>query len=408
LAVNLTEPEAHLLRAVPGVTLATGAAAIKAVDRDDLTLVCLAPEAAVAGVFTQSTFRAAPVILAESCMASGRVRALLINSGNANAATGPAGLDDARLLCRAAEQSLGVDAGTVMPFSTGVIGERLPVESMEPVVRDLAAGLKAENWLTAARAIMTTDTVAKVLSREITIDGVAVTVTGMAKGAGMMKPDMATMLAFVCCDAEVDSGCLDALTREVADGSFNRITVDGDTSTNDAFIVVATGQAQHVRITDPASSRAQVLKAGLLEVSRELAQGIVRDAEGATKFVTVHVGGGRDESECLQVAYSVAESPLVKTALFASDPNWGRLAMAIGRAGIPDLDSSRVDLYFDSVPVMAAGVMASGYSEDAGAEILALDEFTIRIELSRGEAQTVLWTSDLSYDYVRINSEYRT
>jgi glutamate N-acetyltransferase/amino-acid N-acetyltransferase len=408
LAVNLTEPEAHLLRAVPGVTLATGAAAIKAVDRDDLTLVCLAPEATVAGVFTQSTFRAAPVILAESCMASGRVRALLINSGNANAATGSAGLDDARLLCRVAEKSLGLDSGTVMPFSTGVIGERLPVESMEPVIRDLRAGLEAGNWLSAARAIMTTDTVAKVLSREITIDGVPVTVTGMAKGAGMMKPDMATMLAFVCCDAKVATDCLDSLTREVADGSFNRITVDGDTSTNDAFIVVATGQAEHALVTDPASSQAQVLKAVLLEVSRELAQGIVRDAEGATKFVTIRVGGGRDESECLQVAYTVAESPLVKTALFASDPNWGRFAMAIGRSGIPDLDSSRVDVYFDSVPVMVAGVMAPDYSEDAGAEILARDEFTVRIDLSRGEAQTVLWTSDLSYDYVRINSEYRT
>ena len=408
MAVNLTEPEAHLLRAVPGVTLATGAAAIKTADRDDLTLVCLAPEAAVAGVFTRSAFRAAPVILAESCLASGRVRGLLINSGNANAATGSAGLDDARSLCQAAEQALGVDAGTVMPFSTGVIGERLPVESMVPVIGDLGAGLEAGNWLSAARAIMTTDTVAKVLSREMTIDGVAVTITGMAKGAGMMKPDMATMLAFVCCDARIEPGCLDTLTREVADGSFNRITVDGDTSTNDAFVVVATGQAEHSLITDPTSVQARDLKLALLEVSRELAQSIVRDAEGATKFVTVRVVGGRNESECLQVAYTVAESPLVKTALFASDPNWGRLAMAIGRAGILDLDSSQVDVYFDSVPVMAAGVMAVDYSEAAGAEILARDEFTIRIDLSRGEAQTAVWTSDLSYDYVRINSEYRT
>ncbi|MFV2089031.1 MAG: bifunctional glutamate N-acetyltransferase/amino-acid acetyltransferase ArgJ [Pseudomonadales bacterium] len=406
MAVNLSEP--GKLSAVPGVELATGAAAIKAADRDDVTLVSFVDSTTIGGVFTQSSFRAAPVIMAESNIELGGVRALLINSGNANAATGEAGLDDARILCQAAADSLGLDITAIAPFSTGVIGERLPLEKMDPVVRNLAAAREADNWLAAARAIMTTDTVAKVISRTTTIAGALVTITGMAKGAGMIKPDMATLLAFVCCDAVVEQDCLGSLTREVVAASFNRITVDGDTSTNDAFVVAATGLADHPRIEDPHSREGRALKSALLEVSRELAQRIVRDAEGATKFVTVRVGGGRDEAECLEVAYTIAESPLVKTALFASDPNWGRLAMAIGRARVRQLDSNGVDAYFDSVQVMAAGVMAPNYLEAAGAEVLARDEFTIRVELSRGEAQAEIWTSDLSYDYVRINAEYRT
>jgi glutamate N-acetyltransferase/amino-acid N-acetyltransferase len=392
---------------VPGMRAAGVHCGIKHADLD-LALLLSDTPASVAGVFTRSTVVGAPVELCRERVRRGTARAIAVNSGISNVAMGKRGLRDAESMAAAAARSLGVAAEDVLVASTGVIGEPLPMRKIRAGVAQAAAVLAPGGLPAAARAIMTTDTVAKVLSREITIDGVSVTVTGMAKGAGMMKPDMATMLAFVCCDAKVATDCLDSLTREVADGSFNRITVDGDTSTNDAFIVVATGQAEHALVTDPASSQAQVLKAVLLEVSRELAQGIVRDAEGATKFVTIRVGGGRDESECLQVAYTVAESPLVKTALFASDPNWGRFAMAIGRAGIPDLDSSRVDVYFDSVPVMVAGVMAPDYSEEAGAEILARDEFTVRIDLSRGEAQTVLWTSDLSYDYVRINSEYRT
>jgi len=406
MAVNLSMPQEAA--AVPGVSLASGAAAIKATGRDDVTLISLAPGTSVAGVFTRSSFRAAPVLVAEQSLAAAGVRALLINSGNANAATGDQGLKDAQLLCATAAQALDVAAEAVAPFSTGVIGERLPVERMLPVVEKLAAGLRGDGWLDAANAIMTTDTLPKLMSRAISIGDSPVTITGMAKGAGMIRPDMATLLAFICCDADVTRECLQGIVRDVVAGSFNRITVDGDTSTNDAFIVAATGIADHPQISDPDSEAAEKLRAGLLSVGRTLAQAIVRDGEGATKFVTVRVKGGRDEAECLQVAYTLAESPLVKTALFASDPNWGRLAMAIGRAGVADLEVSGIKVWFDTVAVMTGGVQAPTYSEDAGAGVLAQDEFSIRIDLGRGDSEAEIWTSDLSYDYVRINAEYRT
>jgi len=406
MAVNLMPPGELL--AVPGVTLATGAAAIKSPDRDDLALLLFEPGTSVAGVFTRSAFRAAPVLLAESRLCANDIRALLINSGNANAATGAAGFADAEALCRTAAAALDVPEESVLPFSTGVIGERLPVARMAPVIESLPTGLSESNWLSSARAIMTTDTVAKAYSIRVAVDGRPITITGMAKGSGMIRPDMATMLAYVCTDARVSPDCLRRLVLTASDRSFNRITVDGDTSTNDAFILAATGQAGNGLIEDAASAEGATLLEGIVRVSRLLAQSVVRDGEGATKFVTVAVEGGRSEEECLQVAYTIAESPLVKTALFASDPNWGRLAMAIGRAGVADLDQYGVQVWFDDVRVMRDGLMDRDYTEAAGAGVLAEAEFTIRVALGRGEAAAEVWTSDLSYEYVRINAEYRT
>jgi len=406
MAVNLPEPTGIL--SVPGVRLATGAAAIKRAGRDDLVLFLFEPGTTVAGVFTRSAFRAAPVILAEANVDRGGVRALLINSGNANAATGAQGIEDARALCSALADVLDVPAEAVAPFSTGVIGERLPVARMEPVVRELPGALDADNWLKAGRAIMTTDTVAKVRSRQGMVAGREVTVSGMAKGAGMIRPDMATMLAFVCTDAPVSQTCLQALLEEAVNLSFNRITVDGDTSTNDSLILAATGVAGGAVIDEPDSAEARDLLELILPVCRELAQAIVRDGEGATKFVTVQVTGGLDQAECLKAAYTIAESPLVKTALFASDPNWGRLAMAVGRAGIDGLDPAKVQIWFDDVKVMSDGLKDSTYTEEAGADVLARSEFVIRVELGRGDVEATVWTSDFSYDYVKINAEYRT
>ncbi len=406
MAVNLSPPVE--LKAVDGVRLATGAAAIKAADRDDIALLAFEPGTTVAGVFTQSSFRAAPVLIAESRLRAGGVRALLINSGNANAATGEPGTEDALSLCRTAATALDVPEEAVLPFSTGVIGERLPVSAMAPVIEALPNGLDDNGWLAAAEAIMTTDTVAKAVSLEVQLAGQTVTLTGMAKGSGMIRPDMATMLAYVCTDAAISPNCLQVLVEQATNRSFNRITVDGDTSTNDAFIVAATGKAANPSIDDPASDEAAALLEGLAGVSELLAQAIVRDGEGASKFVTVAVEGGADEAECLEVAYTVAESPLVKTALFASDPNWGRLAMAIGRARVPGLDQAAVQVFFDDVQVMKNGLIAPAYAEAAGAAVLAQEEFTIRIQLGRGSASANVWTSDLSYEYVRINAEYRT
>jgi glutamate N-acetyltransferase / amino-acid N-acetyltransferase len=332
----------------------------------------------------------------------------VINSGNANAATAQPGLDDARRICAALADRAALPADSVLPFSTGVIGVRLPVERIVGSLDAALADATPAGWPRAARAIMTTDTVPKALSRRVDIGGVPVTITGMAKGAGMIKPDMATMLAYICCDAVVEPECLHALVREVADVSFNRITIDGDTSTNDSFVLCATGAAGHRRISSTASDAYHTLKAAVAEVATTLAQYIVRDGEGATRFVTVRVAGGADRDECLKVAYTVAESPLLKTAIFAGDPNWGRFCMAIGRAGVPALETARVNLYLDDVCVARGGLMADDYQEAAGARVMAQPEFTVRIELGRGDAVETVWTTDLSYDYVKINAEYRT
>ena len=406
MAVNL--PELGPLPPVGGVRVGTAGAGIKQHERDDIAVFLLAPETVVAGVFTRSAFRAAPVQIASAHLSAGGIRALVINSGNANAATGEAGLEDARAVCQAVADAAGIAQTAVLPFSTGVIGERLPVDRVRNAVVRAADRAAEDCWPAAARAIMTTDTGPKAVSHRVQIQGCPVTINGIAKGAGMIRPDMATMLAFVCCDARVTRQCLDLLTREVADRSFNRISIDGDTSTNDSFVVCASGMADNPLITSREDPGYQDLLEGLCAVAVELATRIVRDGEGATKFVTVRVRGGADAEECLQVAYTIAESPLVKTATFAGDPNWGRFCMAIGRSGLQDLDTRGVDLYLDDVCVARGGLMAQGYSEADGARVMAQDEFEVRVELGRGDVEEVVWTCDLSYEYVRINAEYRT
>ncbi len=407
VAVNL--PPLGTLLPVPGVRIGTACAGIKQRARDDLALIELAEGATAAAVFTQNRFRAPPVELAEAHLGRHAPRLLLINSGNANAATGQAGLKDAETLSQHAAQSSGrgIEPHQVLPFSTGVIGERLPLAAMRRAIEEAAQARTADGWANAAQAILTTDTGPKGLSKQIQVADKTVTLTGIAKGAGMIKPDMATMLAFICCDARVTQGVLQSIVRSAAERSFNRITVDGDTSTNDAFLIGATAVADHPLINGP-GAHFDALLDGVTEIAAGLAERIVRDAEGATKFVTVHVAGGATQAECLQVAYAVAESPLVKTALFAGDPNWGRFCMAIGRAGITDLDPAKVSLTLDDVTVAEAGLLAEDYDEAAAAAVMAQPEFTIGIDLHRGSCQQSVWTSDLSYEYVRINAEYRT
>ena len=407
MAVNL--PPLGTLLPVPGVRIGTACAGIKQRERDDLALIELAEGATAAAVFTQNRFRAPPVELAEARLERHAPRLLLINSGNANAATGQAGFDDAEALSQHAAQSgaTGIEAQQVLPFSTGVIGERLPVAAMRSAIDEAARALTADGWADAAQAILTTDTGPKGLSKQIQVAGETVTLTGIAKGAGMIKPDMATMLAFICCDARVTQTALQTIVRSAAERSFNRITVDGDTSTNDAFVISATAEASHPLIDGPGAHFDAVLD-GVSELAAGLAERIVRDAEGASKFVTVQVAGGATEAECLQVAYTVAESPLVKTALFAGDPNWGRFCMAIGRAGLPELDPAKVSLSLGDVAVAEAGLLARDYDEAAAAAVMAQPEFSIGINLHRGPCEQSVWTSDLSYEYVRINAEYRT
>lgn len=404
MAVNL--PPVSDLRPVPGVRIGTTCAGVKQTVRDDLVVMEFAPGTRIAGVFTRSAFKAAPVLVSQRHLARGAVRAFVINSGNANAATGDAGIEDALRCCERVARRLGVSAQAVLPFSTGVIGVRLPVEKIERGIDDATARLAAD-WLPAARAIMTTDTAPKALSASAEIGGRTVTVTGIAKGAGMIKPDMATMLAYVATDAAIPQATLDRLVRRVNEKSFNRISIDGDTSTNDSFVLAATGLGG-VAIDDVRSPGYRQIERLLTSVATGLAQRIVRDGEGATKFVTVCVGGARSRREALRVAYTIAESPLVKTALFASDPNWGRFCMAIGRAGIADLDTAGVSLHLDDVCVAERGMIASTYTEARGAGVMAKDEFTVSVDLGRGRARETVWTCDFSYEYVKINAEYRT
>jgi glutamate N-acetyltransferase/amino-acid N-acetyltransferase len=404
MAVNL--PPVSDLRPVPGVRIGTTCAGVKQTVRDDLVVMEFAPGTRIAGVFTRSAFKAAPVLVSQRHLARRAVRAFVINSGNANAATGDVGIEDALRCCERVAQRLGVSAEAVLPFSTGVIGVRLPVEKIERGIDDATARLAAD-WLPAARAIMTTDTAPKALSASAEIGGRTVTVTGIAKGAGMIKPDMATMLAYVATDASIAQACLERLVRRVNEKSFNRISIDGDTSTNDSFVLAATG-IDGVAIDDVRSPGYRQIERLVTSVATGLAQRIVRDGEGATKFVTVRVGGARSRREALRVAYTIAESPLVKTALFASDPNWGRFCMAIGRAGIADLDTAGVSLHLDDVCVAERGMIASTYTEARGAGVMAKDEFTVSVDLGRGRARETVWTCDFSYEYVKINAEYRT
>ncbi len=389
---------------VAGIRLATAAAGIRYTGRDDLALIELAPGSTCAAVFTRNAFCAAPVQVAREHLGRAAPRYLLVNSGNANAGTGVRGLQDARRCCELLAAQAGCGPQAVLPFSTGVIGEHLPVERFQAAIPGLHAALDTDAWAAAARAIMTTDTVAKGVSRTLELDSGTVTVTGIAKGAGMIRPDMATMLAFVATDAALDQPVLSDCLARAVEGSFNRITVDGDTSTNDACVLAASGASG---IT-PTGADADRFTALVGDLCRELAQLIVRDAEGATRFVTVDVAGGRDAQECLQVAYTVAHSPLVKTALFAGDPNWGRILAAVGRAGLEGLDVERVVIRLGDVCIVRDGGVAPDYREADGRRVMAGDEITIGIELGRGRAHERVWTCDLSHDYVTINAEYRT
>ncbi len=412
MAVNLSTPNPADLRPVAGVRLGVAEAGIRKANRRDLTLIELAPGSRVAGVFTRNRFCAAPVQLCREHLAEGDIRALVINTGVANAGTGEQGLVNALETCAAVGRVLGVGAQQVLPFSTGVILEPLPVDRLIAGLPGAQANLRADGWFDAAHAIMTTDTLAKAVSRTVEVGGKTVTITGMSKGAGMIKPNMATMLGFLTCDAAVSQDLLNALVREAADLSFNSITVDGDTSTNDSFILIATGQAGNAEITEPAGADWAALREAVIDVAVRLAQAIVRDGEGATKFMSIAVEGGADREECRKVAYAVAHSPLVKTAFFASDPNLGRILAAIGYAGIDDLDVSRLKVWLgnpdESVLVAEHGGRAASYVEEAGARIMAHAELTVRIDLARGQAVATVWTCDFSYDYVKINADYRS
>lgn len=392
---------------VPGFELGVASAGVKRVGRKDVVVMRCIEGSTVAGVFTQNAFCAAPVILCKQRFL-GPVRYLLTNTGNANAGTGEQGLANAERVCASLAGLAGASDKAVLPFSTGVIGEPLPVAKIEAALPAALADLREDNWANAAEGIMTTDTQPKGASRRFVHEGVEVTVTGISKGAGMIRPNMATMLGYIATDAKVGQSVLQDLLRDAANKSFNRITIDGDTSTNDSCILVATGQAALGEITQASGALFAALKQAVLEVAAELAQAIVRDGEGATKFVTVQVNGGATHQECLDVAYAVAHSPLIKTALFASDPNWGRILAAVGYAGVPQLDVSKIDVFLGDVCIASKGGRAASYTEEQGARVMAEEEITIRIELGRGACSETIWTTDLSHDYVKINAEYRT
>ncbi len=408
MPVNLTAPRAEDLFPVPGVRIGVAEAGIRKVGRKDLTVFLLDEGAAVAGVFTRNRFCAAPVQVCREHLAAGAIRALVVNTGNANAGTGADGMARARAMSAAAARLLGVQPRQVLPFSTGVIMEPLPVDRIEAGLPAAIADARADHWGRAAEGIMTTDTVPKAFSRRVQVDGVTVTVTGISKGAGMIRPNMATMLGFLATDARIDPALLQALAFDLAEASFNRVTVDGDTSTNDSFVVMATQQATHASVTDWSSSGGRALREAMMEVARLLAQAIVRDGEGATKFITVRVEGGRDRAECLKAAYAIAHSPLVKTAFFASDPNLGRILAAVGYAGIDDLDQGGIELYLDDVHVATRGGRHPAYQEADGQRVMKQSEITVRVQLGRGDAADQVWTCDFSHDYVSINADYRS
>jgi len=400
------------LSPIKGVSLGIAEAGIKKPNCKDLLLITLDEDAKIDGVFTQNRFCAAPVIVAKEHLFESNpifpIRALIINTGNANAGTGEEGITHARSICAELARLLGCDEKQVLPFSTGVIMESLPLERIISGLPTAVANLKPDNWFAAAQAIMTTDIVPKVMSKQILLGGTTVTVTGVAKGSGMIRPNMATMLSYLATDAALSQPLLQQMVRYAADNSFNQITVDGDTSTNDAFVLIATGRAGNVEIVDKQSSEFSALQEAVTEVAVLLAKAIVRDGEGATKFITVKVEGGRTLDECVKIAYAIAHSPLVKTAFFASDPNLGRILAAVGYAGIDDLDVRSLQLYLDDVLVAENGGRARSYSEQEGKRVMKQPEITVRVVLNRGKASTTVWTCDFSYDYVKINSDYRS
>ena len=409
MPVNLTPPQPEQLLPVKGVSLGTAEANIKKPNRKDVLVIALGAKARVAGVFTQNRFCAAPVTVAREHLHSPKgVRALLVNTGNANAGTGEDGLARARRSCSELATLLGCAADQVLPFSTGVIMEPLPVDRVIAGLPSCVANLREDNWFAAAQAIMTTDILPKAVSKQIDLNGTRLTITGIAKGSGMIHPNMATMLGFIATDAALSQPLLEAALRHATERSFNRITVDGDTSTNDACMLVASGETALAEIVEPASHEFIAFQAALTEVATTLAKAIVRDGEGATKFMTIQVEGGKNAEECSKVAYAVAHSPLVKTAFFASDPNLGRILAAVGYAGIADLDVNRIELYLDDVLVAEHGGRAASYQEADGARVMQQAEITVRVVLNRGAAETTVWTCDFSYDYVKINAEYRS
>jgi len=409
MPVNLNPPVAKQLLPVAGVTLGIAEANIKRENRKDLLVMQLCEGAKVAGVFTQNRFCAAPVIVAREHLAADEgIRALVVNTGNANAGTGEQGLLDARMTCAALAGLLGCKSNQILPFSTGVIMEPLPVAKIAAGLPAAVANMTGDNWFDAAHAIMTTDIVAKAISKQVVVEGVTVTITGIAKGSGMIHPNMATMLGYIATDATISQALLQQLVTTAANRSFNCITVDGDTSTNDALMLIATGQAAHNEVTSQDSAAYGVLLDAISEVAIYLAQAIVRDGEGATKFITVKIEGGRDEEECKKIGYAIAHSPLVKTAFFASDPNLGRILAAIGYAGVEDLDVSALQLYLDDVLVAENGGRAASYQEADGQRVMAQSDITIRVVLNRSDVNATLWTCDFSYDYVKINASYRS
>ena len=409
MPVNLVAPVAADLHPIAGVRIGVAEAGVRKAHRKDLTVFLLDEGASVAGVFTQNRFCAAPVQISREHLSSGQpIRAMVINTGNANAGTGADGLARARSTCIALARQLSVAPEQILPFSTGVIMEPLPNDRIEAGLPAAIADAQPGHWARAAEGIMTTDTLPKAFSAQVQIGGATVSITGISKGAGMIRPNMATMLGFLATDACVAPAVMQQLARELADGSFNRVTIDGDTSTNDSFVVVATNKAAHAPVTTLDSADGQALKAAMLSVSQKLAHAIVRDGEGATKFITVRVEGGKTGEECRKVAYAIAHSPLVKTAFFASDPNLGRILAAVGYAGIDDLDQTGIDLYLDDVHVALQGGRNPAYREEDGQRVMKQSEITVRVLLGRGTAADTVWTCDFSHEYVTINADYRS
>ena len=409
MPVNLSAPDPAALFAVPGVRIGVAEAGVRKANRKDLTVVLIDEGSAVGGVFTQNRFCAAPVQVCRDHLAANYgIRAMVINTGNANAGTGEDGLMRTRSTCIALARHLEIAPEQILPFSTGVIMEPLPVDRIEAGLPAALADASDSHWARAAEGIMTTDTIPKAFSQQAEVGGATVTITGISKGAGMIRPNMATMLGFMATDANIDPSLIQPLAKLLADASFNRVTIDGDTSTNDSFVVIATQKAAHAPITSLASADGQALVAAMQNVARQLAQAIVRDGEGATKFITIQVEGGRTANECKQVAYAVAHSPLVKTAFFASDPNLGRILAAVGYAGIADLDQTGIDLFLDDVHVAIKGGRNPSYREEDGQRVMKQSEITVRIGLGRGNASETVWTCDLSHEYVTINADYRS
>ncbi|MBT2337304.1 bifunctional glutamate N-acetyltransferase/amino-acid acetyltransferase ArgJ [Variovorax paradoxus] len=409
MPVNLSAPDPAALFAVPGVRIGVAEAGVRKANRKDLTVVLIDEGSAVGGVFTQNRFCAAPVQVCRDHLAANYgIRAMVINTGNANAGTGEDGLMRTRSTCIALARQLEIAPEQILPFSTGVIMEPLPVDRIEAGLPAALADASENHWARAAEGIMTTDTIPKAFSQQVQIGGATVSITGISKGAGMIRPNMATMLGFMATDAKIDPALIQPLARLLADASFNRVTIDGDTSTNDSFVVIATQKAAHATITSLDSPEGKALVEAMQNVARQLAQAIVRDGEGATKFITIQVEGGRDAAECRQVAYAVAHSPLVKTAFYASDPNLGRILAAVGYAGIEDLDQTGIDLFLDDVHVAVKGGRNPSYREEDGQRVMKQSEITVRIGLGRGKASETVWTCDFSHEYVTINADYRS